>query len=222
MIFSHEKKFIFFHLFKVAGSSIKAALEEYHDFPDVEERYDWPHLYPRRFTHLNLDADEKWHQRSDEFKKIYDEYYTFAFVRNPYDWLISFYEYVLIHPEHKRHEEIKATNFEGFVEWAPHHLPTQYKWLSGGGIDEKEMHHKDAILAANPSVPGPITLDFVGRFESLDDDFEKITKHLGIEASLPHNNKSERKAFEEYYSDKRILNKVREDFSMDFEYFNYD
>jgi hypothetical protein len=42
---------------------------------------------------------------------------------------------------------------------------------------------------------GELLVDFVGRFESLQQDFDKVCEHLGIEESqLPHRNRSDKKS----------------------------
>ena len=42
-------------------------------------------------------------------------------------------------------------------------------------------------------------MDFVGRFENLEADFKTICDKVGITASLPHINKSDRRGYRDYY-----------------------
>jgi hypothetical protein len=46
---------------------------------------------------------------------------------------------------------------------------------------------------------GSLLVDFVGRFESLETDFKTICDKVGITANLPHINKSDRTAYQDYY-----------------------
>ncbi len=46
---------------------------------------------------------------------------------------------------------------------------------------------------------GNLLVDFVGKFENLDQDFQSICQKVGISASLPHINKSKRTNYQDYY-----------------------
>ena len=45
-------------------------------------------------------------------------------------------------------------------------------------------------------------VQFVGRFENLAEDFRKLTLQLGIEADLPHVNRSQRGDYRDQYDAK--------------------
>jgi hypothetical protein len=82
------------------------------------------------------------------------------------------------------------------------HFIPQYKWI----IDEK----------------GNILLDFVGKFENLNKSWERIHKDISIEGhnALPHENFSDHRFYEEYYSYKtrRIVRRI---YKKDLKMFNY-
>jgi hypothetical protein len=66
-----------------------------------------------------------------------------------------------------------------------------------------------------------IKMDFIGRFENLQDDFNIIARKLGIdEIELPHLRKSQRKSFEDYYCKEslKIINRL---YKQDFDVFGY-
>jgi hypothetical protein len=46
---------------------------------------------------------------------------------------------------------------------------------------------------------GNLLVNFVGKFENLDEDFQSICRKVGISASLPHVNKSKRTCYQDYY-----------------------
>ena len=66
---------------------------------------------------------------------------------------------------------------------------------------------------------GELLVDFVGKVESISDDWQKLCTRLGVQAELPHVNRSE-KRFEdvrEYWTDDDldfVAKKYREDFEL--------
>tara|TARA_R110000824_G_scaffold127917_1_gene288568 strand:- start:153 stop:725 length:573 start_codon:yes stop_codon:yes gene_type:complete len=189
MIGSHSKKFIFFHLYKVAGCSIVQALA-----PDAEFKTANPHTRPQEVL------------EDPDAAKLFKDYYTFSFVRNPWDWQVSLYEYMRGTPDHPEHELCMSKNFDEYIEWRVTESPrTQYQFLSDKGDNES-----------------PLSLDFIGRLESIDSDFSDLRLRLGIVAPLPHLNKSKRdKNYQQYYSShSRKL--VEDTFKIDIDAFNYE
>jgi len=67
---------------------------------------------------------------------------------------------------------------------------------------------------------GEIMVDFIGRFENLEDSFQTVCKEIGVKVKLPFVNKTEHKQYQCYYDDetKEI---VRNSFKIDIERFNY-
>ncbi len=64
-------------------------------------------------------------------------------------------------------------------------------------------------------------VDFVGRFENLNADFETICARIGISASLPRINVSNVKPYQPYYNEEtREL--VRRTFDADIALFGYE
>ena len=65
-------------------------------------------------------------------------------------------------------------------------------------------------------------VDFIGRFESLDQDWLQIQQKLKIDVSLPklNFNGNRLRDYREYYN-KQLVSTVRERFAVDVEYFNY-
>ena len=90
MIISHSKKFIFIHIYKVAGSSIRSSLNRYaHLYTKKNRLLSGLKIYPKIFT-----SDFSQHSSALQVQQyipssIYRQYYKFAFVRNPWDWQVQ-------------------------------------------------------------------------------------------------------------------------------------
>lgn len=100
----------------------------------------------------------------------FDRLYKFTFVRNPWARILSEYRYRnYFHHRSFREFVLRRMPSPGWDDDYRHVMP-QY-----------DMLHKD----------GRLLVDFVGRFENLQADFDRVCGQLGIEDSrLPHRNKS--------------------------------
>ncbi len=91
-----------------------------------------------------------------------DTYFKFAFVRNPWDRVYSWYRNVMRDKLHQQELSIGGdSSFQEFVRncldtWA---LRPQLSWIT----DET----------------GEVAIDYVGKFETLEDDYRFICKRLG-------------------------------------------
>jgi len=137
------------------------------------------------------------------------EMFKFSFVRNPWDKVVSHYFHRV-----KTNQTGLGKNRIDFNEWVkltygeqdpryfdyPKYFMPQINWLT----DEK----------------GEIMVDFVGRFENLENDFQLICERIGRNVDLPNVNKSKHREYQYYYDDatKEI---VRGWFEKDIGFFNY-
>lgn len=113
------------------------------------------------------------------------DYFKFAFVRNPWDWTVSLYFYILKDKNHHWHAEVaKMSDFGEFLDFYLATRPrTQKSFLVNGD--------------------GQMMMDFVGRFENLDADFAHICRRLDIHQDLGKKNTSNHKPYLEYYTPER-------------------
>lgn len=211
MLYSQEKKFLFIHIPKTAGQSIKEALSRYTFSPGavnfICRRLGkvFPQLVPL-FLYRFQTFDP--HLLYREVQKLIPTYelekcFKFCFVRNPYERIISYYNHILSHPNHAFHQRVKQWgSFEAMALRLPElNEPTQ------------------AAFVKNES--GVPAMDFVGRFEELHRDFESINSRLALHMKLPWVNYSQTKSvIENFYSDnskKNVYSIYEEDFDL-FEY----
>jgi hypothetical protein len=205
MIISYQKGFIFIHVFKVAGSSIETALDPY-----AYKITLWERILRKAARQLNLPLYYKWHHftrhvDAREVKAklppaVYDSFFKFAFVRNPWDWLVSGYHYILQNPSHYQHDLVKS--FSGFPEFVESQL-----------FDRTQKY----LLT---DAEGHLIVDFVGRYENLQADFQQACQIIGITAVLPHTNPSSHRPYRDYY-DIETRQRVAEIYGEDIEFFGY-
>lgn len=215
MLISYNQKFIFFHVTKGAGTSIKKALKSYAQEP---ERFKIKR--PPKFLNNQLNPlYEKWesflwHAKAREVKKelsdeVYNSFYKFSFVRNPWDWQVSMYHFILNETSHIRHEIVKSmSGFEEYLEWV---INTRNPYPKGA-----TKFQKDIIT----DYDGKLIVDFLGKYETLPQDFQYICQLLNLDASLPHLNSSVHRDYRSYYNDK-TKKIVEEYFQEDIKLFGY-
>lgn len=214
MLISHTHSFIFFHVAKVAGISIREALAPYTQEPayfkirrppvEVDGK---PNALYEIWSSMLTHATVKQTQR--EFPKEFNQYYKFAFVRNPWDWQVSMYHFLLKETQNTRYETIKALgSFKNYLEW----VATEDKPFPKGATKlQKSMLVND---------DGQLVVDEIGRFENLTADFQQITSRLGISAALPKRNDSKHKDYRHYY-DNYSRKLVATHFEEDIDLFKY-
>lgn len=157
----NKYEFIFVHILKTAGTSIK---QLFFDFPidkkDVE------------FKHNDIDFYYK------KFPDKAADYFKFTFVRNPWERLVSQYQWRLFKGYQDRSQS--------FAEWLR---------------DSYEMWRNSQLRMI--SINNEIMLDFIGKFENLQEDWGKICDFLEIQhRRLPHlNNLSNRPHYMDLYDD---------------------
>jgi hypothetical protein len=223
-VISHRYRCIFVHVPKAAGQSIERFFLGLHGLswknraPLLLRWNDEPALGPQHLAHLFADEYVRCgHIGETEF----GQYFKFAFVRNPWDRLVSEYHY----RGGRRLGGFQTFVREGARAAEPYsdifrHLAPQVRYLRDEG--------------------GRLRVDFVGRFENLQGDFARVCGRLGIpDPALPQTNASARDkaprssmqrllarcvrrrgAYTDYY-DARLRDLVAERYAEDIEAFGY-
>lgn len=174
---SHKHNAIFVHIPKVAGISIETVFLNDLNIAYGDRLPLWlglnsnPKIGPPRFAHLTGAEYVKYHYISEE---LYSDYYSFSFVRNPYDRLYSFYKYL---------GYIYLMSFETFILRYLDKLIVEDNWFFKSQYD---------YLYDN----GKCMVDFIGKFENLQSDFDQIAHHFNLNSTdIPHVNKSSKHNF---------------------------
>lgn len=161
------------------------------------------------------------HRKIVDYKNIFspntfNRYYKFTFVRNPWDRLVSTF-FFLKNGGLTEKDRIWAeshlgefTDFKNFVK----------NWLTENNINNSlHFQHQHIFLEDGK---GQIAVDFIGRFENIDEDFKAITDTLNINRVLKKTNASERKENYRLYYDEETKAIVEAIYKKDIELFNYE
>ena|SRR5690606_17879841 len=212
MLYSRDKSFLFIHIPKTAGTSIRSVLSPYSGksgvFNFIGRRLE---QYPAFCFKTGLSARRTYdsHTTYERFERLFpqkerDKLFKFCIVRNPYDRMYSYYLHVLSIPGHRSYDLIKSFNsFDGMLQ----------------NLDKiNEPTQKSYIINSK----GEISVDFIGKFENLHDDFSSVCRRLDIPYNLPRKNtRKKNKHYNEAY-DENNWRYVAEYYSEDFEEFGYD
>ena len=161
-------------------------------------------------------------------KELYGISYKVAFVRNPWDWVLSYYW-------HYGEEFMRENTFRDFLSGIPETLlKPRCDRLPWHNI-MPQMPQYEYIINEN----GEIEVDFIGKYENLHEDWRQLCSKLGIDKNkwakrgshltraatliLPHENRNpvSRKYYRNYYTDveiEMVYNLYKKDINM----FNYE
>lgn len=193
-------KAFFFHIPKTGGVSIVSSIEN-------KCKLESP-------GHINYDMIIKKYS-----SKFMDSHFKFAFVRNPFDRFVSAYHYLLQQDKNHRYwkydknisNKLKCINdFYSFCNIF---------------LEDKEIntyHHfkpMHVFICQNDK----IMVDFLGRYENLEEDFLMLIKKMNIEnAHLEKKNTSKHLRWQDYYLENQFcIDLVKNFYEKDFEIFNY-
>lgn len=186
--------------------------------------------YPQRVllnSRCNILPRRKWHR--DGLSRIWMEtlgvetwrrYFVFAFVSNPYDRAVSSWQHVrrlkqkgetITRHRAMKPDESDDLTFGAFLRLLEDDaLVGQAKWHS----TEQAIHVSDKS--------GDIAVDYLGRFESLQADFDLVCDTLGIPPSrLPVLNRSGKQGDYRAHFDQARQSIVYRIYAADFELFDY-
>jgi len=215
MLISYSHRFIFFHVTKAAGTSLREALKPYTQELEKFKINRPPTMLGDKPNPLyEMWEASLWHAKARDVKQelpeaVYHNFYKFAFVRNPWDWQVSYYHFILQGKSHIRHQLVQSmSGFEEYLEWV---IQTKNPFPKGATKLQKEI-----VSDAN----GQLLVDFIGRYETLMQDFNHICQVLNLQTALPHLNRSQHHNYQSFYS-KRTKEMVEEHFKEDIELFGY-
>ena len=201
---------IFFWIPKCAGTSIYKLLA-LHGCP--EGRWDSP-LAPFNnrglitFGHVHVPDLVCARVVSEDF---FRRAFKFAFVRNPFDRLVSLFFYL----KWIRCPDVpEEMDFDGFCRAVEERTPPV------GLYNYRGLNQCNPMAAWLLDTDGNLLVDEVGRFENLEADFARIGAKMGIRASLPHENRGDHAGYRSYYN-RESRRMVERFYHKDIEVFGY-
>lgn len=202
---STSKKFLFVHIPKTGGNSIRLVLAphtvEEITFNESQEAFNQAQGEIHRFGIKNPHMDIKKHSTAEELRDKWDatqlgnweDYFKFSIIRNPWERLVSYY-----FSPHLGRTEFDRDEFYEFLQ-----------------SDIGRRQQTDYLLANKQ-----LLMDKLIRYENLEQEFDNFCNQYSIEATIKETNQSTHRPYAEYY-DERSLELVERFHGEDLAFLNY-
>jgi hypothetical protein len=215
MLLSPRHRFLFVHIAKTGGTSVRAALGR-RRWSDPGY---WPMFVCSRLSHLSghrIAAKLPRHAKAIAAKELlpreyFEALFKFAFVRNPWDLQVSSFHHI----RRERPQYLgDHRDFRSFLRWKLDPArPYQFH------IDTSMELQTDYLI----DLQGNFIVDYIGRYESLREDFAAICGHVGIATpALPHRRRAHDRGVDwRHYYDDATAELVGAHFARDIEWLGY-
>ena len=200
MIVSYKYRFVLIDIPKTSTTSINYSLLS---ILDSQDRYIYNTGEQQGFKNTKAKYIHGLHRHStskdiNDKIKIPQDFKYICFVRNPFDLLVSYYSFLR---QRSIFHTIDNLSFKDWVIQSNDSLPRKQ-------IDYINIEQLDQY--------------YIGRFENLSIDFNKVCKLLSIkDITLKTKNKTNHKHYTEYYDDE-TREIVAEKYARDIERFGYE
>lgn len=135
----------------------------------------------------------------------YGDYYKFAFVRNPWDRVVSCYHNKVLTKNDKNFQRCFGKNFEFFVDF----------------INSQDLTKGDFHIKLQTKLIPVERMNFIGRLENFNEDLKFLLSVIGLkDQEIPHKNRSEHKHYSTYYTE-RTKEIIAQKYKEDIETFGY-
>jgi hypothetical protein len=206
LIISHRHKFIFFAVPKTATHAVRRALREHLDETDEEQ----VQLFvQRKMPYPDISRIQHGHIRWDECKaavaeSVWNGYFKFAFVRNPWERFVSYCAFI-----YRR---------DGLFQRDP--AQTMKLVLDGAEHRQRVTFQPQNTFLCDAA--GRVMVDFVGRHNSLQADYNSVCTRIGLPLSeLGRANESDHGPWRSYYDDE-LRGRVGDLYKRDIEIFGFE
>jgi hypothetical protein len=235
MIISNSNKYIFIHIPKCAGTSVTHALADCFRWNDlvlgstefgagIESAYKQKFGLEKHSTVQDV--------TSVVGSKVWSEYFTFTFVRNPLSRIVSWYTFAKrIFNDQNLLRRQAPWLYEFLGKPVKSQAPVVRAYLDSDSFSQFLRH--DGCFGDDGTKPqvdwlwgdeeeDRIPVDYIGHFESIQDDFQRISELIGVEASLPRRNVSNTESCRQFYETERDVQIVLDRYAQDFDFLQYE
>ena len=187
MIISHNPKYVFFHTPKCAGSAVNQALyeagtrDEYYKIDGSVECSSGEH-----FKSKNINQHSKPAAVYGNIELPFQDYFTFATIRNPFTLELSRYNYAVDDYKRMRHPGFNNQYDKSWVEYCEEVYNNDFKYFI-----KLKVKHAITLCDRYVGENGDLLIDYVIKVEDLSKKFDLVCKILGIENHLPDKNVNE-------------------------------
>jgi hypothetical protein len=205
MIISFKHKFVFVAVPKTGTHAVRQALRAHLALEDIEQvglfvqkKLPIPDLAALQHGHISLQQLRP-HLPAEQF----DNFFKFAFVRNPFDRFVSYCSFM--------------TRFKGEFLANPRDVMAYF-------LQNPPRQHvlfwPQSYFISGPA--GELLTDYVGRVEEMQRSYNKIARRIGIpSAELERVNTSNRDDYRSYYTP-LLVDGVTRLYARDLELFGYE
>ena len=198
---SPNLKFIFTHISRTGGASIELVFNTI----GIKKPHLNP-LYSEQSKKIKFEASQHWKSTEERIvigDELWKKYFKFTIVRNPWDRMVSQYFGHVI-------KDVPGLSIEDY--FLKLFVKEEY-------IDFKRITQPCMEWITDDE--GNMLVDYIGRFEKLQKDFNTICDKIGVNPIvLPQSGKSTRSHYRNYYND-YTAELVYNAFKSDIEEFNY-
>jgi hypothetical protein len=240
---NHNLKAIYIHVPKTGGLYVEHILMRYYGFSrDYSIKCDnYGFVYSNNMFHfpsenrgvLKYYTNSKYiNQKYQMTEKMWNEYTKFTFVRNPYTKIISAYEFLKDTSKNYNKDDYNQIEFPSFLEFIKIQTNGLDQRLYKNNIELYCYHYYHTFITQYEHLlnnENQIQIDYIGKFENLNEDLIDILSKIGVTNPTKHLNEirndtkfnvSKKKNVSNYI-DEEMLYFINDYYNTDFETFGY-
>ncbi len=157
---------------------------------------------------IDLDAEHPYHCHYPI--SMYKDYFKFAFIRNPYDRLVSCWLDKVVKNnlyEFSPHKLIEMQKFKNFVNY----------------VEKQDLEMGDTHICLQSKLIDLNEIDYIGKYENFEKDLLYVLKKININCPMVEkkNASANRQHYSTYY-DEDLVKQVTKIYQRDLNIFSYD